>query len=1118
MSLILELTTASSSVRLAIRNLLLAGPASVASATAPSTPENDQLWYDTVNSRIMVRVAGAWVEVTTDIPGMADISGLVAALAGKAGINGELIDSQAFRTALGIDPIIRYAEQGPPNAALVNSVLVTSADPLVNGKTLIFAGSIGPESYVWTESGLIDSYETVLHLIRTDTPDVLSLATPDGATYANAALTGAPLEPWTDSPLLDGGAAATLTEGTALVSGEFVGQLCRVGDAAPYDWYQWDGAAWDVVVTPETGRLQIGITQMALRVAPPPIAGQFSENNDYDTRFFPCAGLYGGRPCWTLDGLQLEAGYTGKAVGWSAVDASWVIGEAVAGVFSFTDGFYSYDDVPSILNVTTWLFAAGETIYPLLTEEEMIPRAFRDSPTVAEVSAAIATNPELVRGTVNSFVGFYENFSRHTNGLLVPDMTAPEVGGLPWGVAGSGKPVISDGGVGCDLYGNCYLGSTAACPEGVLDAVFEVEVRQDTINLVVAAKVMTITLTSPTITSAAHGYTNGTLVVLTTTGILPTGLTNGSVYFIRNVATDTFQLSLTASGAVITPTGSQSGSHSSNFPHLSLATAKAMTITLNNPTISSTAHGYIEGIRIMLATNDTLPTGLSNNGTVYFVRNPTANAFQLSETAAGAIITPTGSQLGAHTSNYAYTNGLLVPSWSENSRFTWSNTGTQDTTTGRTIIRHTTASGGTWNIIHYSPDGVIVYHATKVSTTSTPVGLIAWTLVVGSGQPTLFARYPSGNQGGPGFTFSYKTTPNFGSGGTPENTVHVNVDAIFPSPARYNPSGSPTLTRKTVIGSSAGGAALNRVHRYRIWAKGTRLLVFYPGAMWEYEVSDGAAMIGETTYFYFQLNRLVWPGLDDPTVRPYTVLRRMWVNAPSHDQTSLDLASPMLTGGNVVHPSRLDLRLGNRAFGTPIARHNSGAPLGVGGTSVSDDNVITGTSAFFDGKIQAGVGVSSIWSPGVVPVWCSELSRTSPLQSPANAVSTTSFIGLFTPWNMIAGSTVVQRFSGTFGLTAYNKEILVRSSYGMWLTLFTSGVTAQSGGLWTLEIRRMVHSSFDRTLIFEFWSASTGHIGGTYIYNRGSSSTTWDPCALTVVGTALGDVTVLENTAVIYQK
>lgn len=79
---------------------------------------------------------------------------------------------------------------------------------------------------------------------------------------------------------------------------------------------------------------------------------------------------------------------------------------------------------------------------------------------------------------------------------------------------------------------------------------------------VVAEKAFTITIASPgVVTSTGHGYVNDTPVLLTTTGALPTGLTVGTTYYVRNSAANTFELSATAGGASINTTGTQSGTH-----------------------------------------------------------------------------------------------------------------------------------------------------------------------------------------------------------------------------------------------------------------------------------------------------------------------------------------------------------------------------------------------------------------------------------------------------------------------------------------------------------------------------------------------------------------------------
>jgi hypothetical protein len=73
---------------------------------------------------------------------------------------------------------------------------------------------------------------------------------------------------------------------------------------------------------------------------------------------------------------------------------------------------------------------------------------------------------------------------------------------------------------------------------------------------------MTVTIASPgVVTSAGHGLIANTPVLITTTGALPTGLSAGTIYYVRNPATDTFELSATSGGASINTSVSQSGVH-----------------------------------------------------------------------------------------------------------------------------------------------------------------------------------------------------------------------------------------------------------------------------------------------------------------------------------------------------------------------------------------------------------------------------------------------------------------------------------------------------------------------------------------------------------------------------
>lgn len=73
---------------------------------------------------------------------------------------------------------------------------------------------------------------------------------------------------------------------------------------------------------------------------------------------------------------------------------------------------------------------------------------------------------------------------------------------------------------------------------------------------------VTISIASPgVITWANHGQPEGTPLVLTTTGALPTGLQAGRIYYVRNPGDNTLQLALTRRGVPIVTTGTQSGTH-----------------------------------------------------------------------------------------------------------------------------------------------------------------------------------------------------------------------------------------------------------------------------------------------------------------------------------------------------------------------------------------------------------------------------------------------------------------------------------------------------------------------------------------------------------------------------
>lgn len=75
---------------------------------------------------------------------------------------------------------------------------------------------------------------------------------------------------------------------------------------------------------------------------------------------------------------------------------------------------------------------------------------------------------------------------------------------------------------------------------------------------------------------------------------------------------------------------------------------QTVTLTIASPcVVTLNAHGMPDGHPIRFTTTGALPTGLAIN-TTYYVKSPTANAFNVSATNGGAAINTSGSQSGTH--------------------------------------------------------------------------------------------------------------------------------------------------------------------------------------------------------------------------------------------------------------------------------------------------------------------------------------------------------------------------------------------------------------------------------------------------------------------------------------
>ena len=157
---------------------------------------------------------------------------------------------------------------------------------------------------------------------------------------------------------------------------------------------------------------------------------------------------------------------------------------------------------------------------------------------------------------------------------------------------------------------------------------------------------VTITIASPGVVSwGSHTLSNGDPVIFTTTGLLPTGIEANRTYYVVNQAAGTFQFSATVGGTAINTSGTQSGVHTATVPCV---------VTWNS-------HGLLANAKIGFTTTGALPTGITASKT-YYVRNPTANNFELSATSGGNAVITSGTQSGVHTGTVSYQPGDLVSS------------------------------------------------------------------------------------------------------------------------------------------------------------------------------------------------------------------------------------------------------------------------------------------------------------------------------------------------------------------------------------------------------------------------------------------------------------------------
>lgn len=146
-------------------------------------------------------------------------------------------------------------------------------------------------------------------------------------------------------------------------------------------------------------------------------------------------------------------------------------------------------------------------------------------------------------------------------------------------------------------------------------------------------------------------------------------LQNPSALGVNHVMTAAAGIALDTTGTKVYLHNGIAATH--QFHHFDYSTVpdtpgQTFTITIASPgVVTATAHGYSNNDQVALYTTGALPTGLTASTTatqtVYFVRNATANTFELSATSGGASINTTGTQSGVHTVRRAFGISSTMP-------------------------------------------------------------------------------------------------------------------------------------------------------------------------------------------------------------------------------------------------------------------------------------------------------------------------------------------------------------------------------------------------------------------------------------------------------------------------
>ena len=187
-----------------------------------------------------------------------------------------------------------------------------------------------------------------------------------------------------------------------------------------------------------------------------------------------------------------------------------------------------------------------------------------------------------------------------------------------------------------------------------------------------SSQTATITIATPAVVTVTAAPLNGTPVTFTTTGALPTGISVGTVYYVKNATSTTFQIADKPNGTVVNTTGSQSGVQTVTIPIASTVSGsstvtiydtgtgvQSVTFSNNIITVGLTLSGAAGTVPakgdLVVFLGASLPSGITAN-TGYYVINASTTTYQVASTSTSTSPVTFGTGSGTQYLSAAYTS------------------------------------------------------------------------------------------------------------------------------------------------------------------------------------------------------------------------------------------------------------------------------------------------------------------------------------------------------------------------------------------------------------------------------------------------------------------------------